>query len=50
MKHDKWFSLESELEGEPWQGEVRIEVQWIYSRVAFFDNVMARLGEALSYH
>ena len=47
LKHDQWFELESQSEGERWQGEVRLELQWIHSRVAFFTDLVKRLDEIL---
>ncbi|CAI2365549.1 unnamed protein product [Moneuplotes crassus] len=45
MKVDKWFDLHSTNPHEPWQGEIRIEIQWIHSRIKFFEDLLHRLDQ-----
>lgn len=33
MKTDKWYDLHSTNSKELWQGEIRVEIQWIHSRI-----------------
>lgn len=47
MKVDKWYDLQSTNVSERWQGEIRVEVQWIHSRIKFFDDLLARLDQIL---
>ena len=43
MKMDTWYDLESTNPAEKWQGEIRIETQWIHSRVRFFSSLIKKL-------
>ena len=47
MKDDNWHFLNSTVVGERWQGEIRVEVQWIHSRVKFFENLLSRIDTIL---
>ena len=59
MKHDEWFNLEPETPGTPWQGrvpnkhltmQIRLEMQWIYSRVEYMTSYLRRWEETLNNH
>ena len=47
MKVDKWYDLQSTNPNELWQGEIRVEVQWIHSRIKFFEDLLGRLNQIL---
>lgn len=47
MKMDTWYDLESTNPAEKWQGEIRIETQWIHSRVRFFSSLIKKLDQLL---
>jgi hypothetical protein len=47
MKVDKWYDLQSTNAKEKWQGEIRVETQWIHSRIRFFEDLLARLDQIL---
>jgi hypothetical protein len=47
MKVDKWYDLQSTNTNEIWQGEIRVEIQWIHSRVKFFEDLLQRLDQIL---
>lgn len=48
MKMDKWYDLQSTIPNELWQGEIRVEIQWIHSRIKFFEDLLSRLNQILS--
>lgn len=48
MKMDKWYDLQSTNPNELWQGEIRVEIQWIHSRVKFFEDLLERLEQILA--
>lgn len=48
MKTDKWYDLHSTNINEHWQGEIRVEIQWIHSRVKFFEDLLGRLDQILT--
>ena len=48
MKTDKWYPLQSTNPNEIWQGDIRVEIQWIHSRVKFFEDLLGRLGQILT--
>ncbi len=45
MKIDQWFQLQSTNAQEVWQGEIRVELQWIHSRIKFFEDLLHRLDQ-----
>eukprot|EP00343_Euplotes_focardii_P005541 CAMPEP_0205810326 /NCGR_PEP_ID=MMETSP0205-20121125/14507_1 /ASSEMBLY_ACC=CAM_ASM_000278 /TAXON_ID=36767 /ORGANISM="Euplotes focardii, Strain TN1" /LENGTH=321 /DNA_ID=CAMNT_0053088347 /DNA_START=102 /DNA_END=1064 /DNA_ORIENTATION=+ len=45
MKTDKWYDLQSTNTKDMWQGEIRVEVQWIHSRIKFFEDLLHRLDQ-----
>ena len=47
MKVDKWYNLQSTHPHELWQGEIRVEIQWIHSRRKFFEDLLQRLDQIL---
>ena len=50
LKHDNWYQLQAENPKEPWQGKIRIELQWIYSRVEYMTEYLRRWEETLTAH
>lgn len=44
---DTWYDLQSTNPEEKWQGEIRIETQWIHSRVRFFSSLIKKLDQLL---
>ena len=58
-KEDKWYILEAEQLGQPWQGQVtnylnilqiRLQLQWIHSRVQYMTEYLRRWEIALKNH
>ena len=47
MKTDKWYDLQSTNAKEMWQGEIRVDIQWIHSRIKFFEDLLHRLDQIL---
>ena len=47
MKMDTWYDLQSTNPAERWQGEIRVETQWIHSRVRFFSSLVKKLDQLL---
>jgi|LauGreDrversion4_2_1035121.scaffolds.fasta_scaffold224813_3 hypothetical protein len=47
MKHDIWLDLRDE-NGRPSKGRIRLMLQWIYSKVQYFSEYLARWDETLS--
>lgn len=47
MKTDKWYDLQSTNPNEIWQGDIRVEIQWIHSRIKFFEDLLQRLDQIL---
>jgi len=46
MKHDSWFDL-SDKDGGPYQGRVRLMLQWVYSKVQYFSEYLSKWDETL---
>lgn len=40
LKHEQYFTLQAETEGEKWQGKVCLELQWIWSKVKYYQDIM----------
>jgi C2 domain/EF-hand domain pair len=39
LKHEQYFSLSGETEGEKWQGRIFLELQWIWSKVKYLKDI-----------
>ena len=40
LKHEQFFMLYGENPGEKWQGKVYLELQWIWSRVKYYKDII----------
>ena len=40
MKHDSWFELHGPKGNEPWQGQLRLGIQWIWSRKEYLAAIV----------
>jgi hypothetical protein len=46
MKKDEWFQL-VDKDGGPFQGRVRLMLQWVYSKVQYFSEYLSKWDETL---
>lgn len=46
MKHDQWLDL-TDQSGKPSQGRIRLMLQWVYSRVQYFNEYLSKWDETL---
>jgi Ca2+-dependent lipid-binding protein len=46
MKHDQWFDLLEEG-NQPTLGRIRLMLQWVYSKVQYFSEYLAKWDETL---
>jgi hypothetical protein len=47
MKHLQFFELRGKKGNESWQGRIRLSVQWIWSRVKYFEALIGQLQEVI---
>lgn len=47
MKHDMWCDL-FDRDGRQNQGRIRLMLQWVYSKVQYFHEYLAKWDETLS--
>ena len=47
LKHDKYFELTTKDGKAPWQGKIRLGLQWIHSKVKYFETIIQQWEENL---
>ena len=48
MKHDSWFELHGPKGNEPWQGQLRLGIQWIWSRKEYLAAIVKQWEDNIS--
>ena len=46
LKHDNYYELKSK-DNQPWPGKLRLGLQWVYSKVKYFQTIIQQWGESL---
>jgi RAS protein activator-like 1 len=49
MKHDVWLNLRNKTTGKETQGRLRIMIQFVYSKVKYFEDYLFRWDETLRH-
>lgn len=47
LKHDNFYELKSKDQKEPWPGKIRLGLQWVYSKVKYFQTIIQQWSESL---
>lgn len=47
MKHDVWLDLREKNSDAPTQGRIRLMLQWVYSKVQYFNEYLGKWDETL---
>lgn len=47
LKHDNYYELKAKDQKEPWPGKIRLGMQWVYSKVKYFQTIIQQWGESL---
>ena len=48
MRHDSWFELHGPKGNEPWQGQLRLGTQWIWSRKEYLASIVKQWEDNIS--
>lgn len=49
LKHDMWLNLRDKKTGKEVQGRLRIMIQFVYSKVKYFEDYLVRWDETLRH-
>jgi hypothetical protein len=49
MKHDQFFDLHGKNPSEPWQGRIHLTLQWVWSKVKYWETLANQWKENIEY-
>jgi Ca2+-binding EF-hand superfamily protein len=49
MKHDQFFDLHGKNPNEPWQGRIHLTLQWIWSKVRYWETLVNQWKENIEF-